>query len=169
MTHQHHQVPAPAVPRAAVAVWLCPACAGSGRAGDGARCYDCAGTCFALTEPDGCWGADKTRAPRPPALAPRACRDCAFRPGSPEHETGDHDSGRITADRPFWCHHGLLANDTGYHPAANLTDGTPLGALLCRGWWDAFHEPGGPYLLDPYREPAPRADPAPAWVSDALH
>lgn len=70
------------------------------------------------------------RVPDPPGVMRSPCRDCAFRPGSPE-------SGKPPPlDRPFYCHKGMPVVAGRYAPVA-WSGGVPLGALVCAGWWAA--------------------------------
>ncbi len=144
--------------RCDVTPWLCPLCDGTGRSTeDGGRCYMCAGSCLVGDEQLGGWDrATITPAPRPPAVMPSPCIDCAYRPGSPED---DPAAGRPdTATTPFFCHHGMHRVDgpggAGYVPAASTVGGLPLGYMVCAGWWTSvvlgqaapdrpFRDPGG--------------------------
>lgn len=41
----------------------------------------------------------------------------------------------LDPNKPFWCHKGMPLIEGHYTPIAWYGD-MPLGALLCRGWWD---------------------------------
>lgn len=148
--------------RVVVDRWICPWCSGAGRyrdgpaqpAGTGERCYDCAGTGLTSTRPSpDAWAPEEILcSPRPPALMKSPCNDCAFRPDSPETESGDHTAGRISPDIPFWCHKGMHnAAGERWVPTAWVGD-IPLGAMLCRGWWDV-HVEDLPGPTEPCRGP----------------
>ncbi|MFB7906628.1 hypothetical protein ACFC1T_09395 [Kitasatospora sp. NPDC056076] len=74
--------------------------------------------------------------PRPKAVMPGRCGDCATRFGSPEEEGGDPACRDLT--RPFFCHWGggFREVEGRYVPVAQMPDGTPVGALVCAGWWN---------------------------------
>lgn len=112
--------------------WVCPLCEGTGQWSDGDRCAECTGRGLLADKPDPeTWeGYTIRRAPRPPAVAPAKCRDCAFRPGSPEAEAPP------PLDRPFYCHHGTQPTAYGYS-APIMFDGAPIGERVCAGWWEA--------------------------------
>jgi hypothetical protein len=73
---------------------------------------------------------------------PAPFADCALRPGSPEEDEPP------PLERPFYCHHGLPVIGGAYAPTA-WADGKPLGALVCRGWWNAAT--GQELPAEPYR------------------
>jgi hypothetical protein len=113
-----------------------------------------------------CWEPIYDRPQQPPDEAaegeaqPRPCRDCAYRPGSPERSGAEHVTGDqglldslVVNGRPFYCHAGmrrvlaLVHGPTGvrvergpdaYDPATGTdrrvyqADGQP--ALVCGGW-----------------------------------
>lgn len=143
------------LPKALVYRWLCPLCdpggpledaVGLGQHPDGSPCPHCYGT--GLTNDVGGFEGDARPAPIPPAVMKAPCVDCAFRPGSPERESGM----RQGTETPFFCHHGLVRIGDGYAAPA-LAAGMPLGAMVCRGWYDValgaepptteFRDPGG--------------------------
>ena len=130
--------------------YVCPHCDGTGRWAEDERCMNCAG--YGLTDEDGVRGwepSEVTRAPVPPAVMRNPCVDCAYRPGSPESETGVAPG----PTQPFYCHHGLHRVGDGYVASAVLDNGLPLGAMVCAGWWALatgrslpereFRDPGG--------------------------
>lgn len=129
--------PAPP-PGLQVLPWICPCCDGLGRWESGERCMECTGFGLVEKKPDPAWGPKIRRAPRPPAVAPKMCRDCAFRRGSPEMENA---GTQLPLDRPFFCHHGCQPTKTGYTPALSF-DGMPLGERVCAGWWWAVTDDG---------------------------
>lgn len=46
----------------------------------------------------------------PEVVRPRACGDCAYRPGSPERRANDGDlPDGFNPNRPFYCHDGMSA------------------------------------------------------------
>lgn len=114
--------------------WQCPLCEGQGRWGSGERCMECHGRGAITREEADVWrqteGVTLTPTPVPPGVMRAPCADCAFRPGAPEEDE------RPPMDRPFYCHHGMPIVDGAYAPVA-WADAKPLGALVCRGWWDA--------------------------------
>jgi len=135
-------------PKAVVNRWMCPWCQGPNAVFvDGEPCMHCHGE--HVTNDVGGWDeADLTPAPRPPAVMRNPCVDCAYRPGSPEQDSGAAPG----PDTPFYCHHGLVREGDGYITTATV--GTlPLGAMVCAGWWAlatgeplpaaAFRDPGG--------------------------
>jgi hypothetical protein len=161
----HDAVP---VPKVVIYRWLCPWCdpqgpfnaGGSvGRMPDGGKCLDCLGrgvlTTDQIKDPSVFEPGELREVPRPPAVMRTPCTDCAYRPGSPEDDTHPDMSGvavRPDADRPFFCHHGMVRVGDGYESPAYV--GTlPLGAMVCAGWWSmatggglpvkAFRDPGG--------------------------
>ncbi|MEU6340249.1 hypothetical protein ABZ883_04770 [Streptomyces sp. NPDC046977] len=132
--------------------YVCPWCEEGDMGPDQGRCLHCAGA--GLTNDISGWEAEEvTPAPRPPGVMPRACIDCAFRPGSPELEglaPGPVDDG------PFYCHQGLRTGFDGeyrpvatYRPAGAEKD-LPVGAMVCAGWWAA--QTGAPAPAEPFRE-----------------
>ncbi|KGI79317.1 hypothetical protein IL38_23695 [Actinopolyspora erythraea] len=126
--------------------WHCPVC-DLGDEGVDSRCLHCHGTGF--TNDITGFKAEARRAPRPPAVRPRPCVDCAFRKGSLEREH-DADFDRVrTTERPFFCHQGMPMVNGAYQPTAYL-DEFPLGAMVCRGWWDWATT--GALPSAPYRE-----------------
>jgi hypothetical protein len=152
-----------------VARYRCPWCAGTGSWTSGERCLECAGS--GQTD-ERTAGVDLSREydgqslddvptvqpaalPRPPGVMLAPCRDCAFRPGSPE-ALGEVPLEQL--DQPFHCHHGLLRIDTPEGGAGYMApvywNGAPVGAFVCAGWWAArvwgkplprvaFTDPGG--------------------------
>jgi hypothetical protein len=151
-----------ALPPPTFDLWRCPLCRGSGRWADGEGCHECYGRGLVADEPNPqvwCGDGEHVRAPLPPALMPAPCGDCAFRSGSPELEYGgtaeDGAPARIDAARPFYCHHGLHQAGGEYVPSASW-QGAPLGAMLCRGWWNHYVEQAPPPAR-PYREPKEKA------------
>lgn len=134
--------------KALVYRYICPYCEGTGKWTEGEKCMNCHG--YGLTnDAIGFEPAELVEAPRPPAAMTRPCADCAYRPGSPEQ-----DSGQLPGpDVPFFCHHGLWRIGDGYVSTALLDDRLPLGAMLCAGWWALatgkplpardFRDPGG--------------------------
>jgi hypothetical protein len=85
------------------------------------------------------------RADNLPDKPHQLCRDCAFRPGSPERANGQLD--RIVADLhaamaaeqrfvPFFCHQDMRIGPGGeYIPVKRHgKTGEPIGHLPCRGW-----------------------------------
>lgn len=122
-----------------------------------------------------CWVSEfepKEQAPPRPAplqVATECCRDCAYRPGSPErsgregHHT-EEDLDDLPLSGVFACHQGMRRRVRRRHPdgrveqladdyaplmhdgVAYLADGRP--ALLCAGWaarvraqgWDPVEE-----------------------------
>lgn len=144
-----------------VARWHCPFCDPRGPLADtippgtlvgywasGERCMHCVGTGY-TNDQAGFDEHELNEATIPPAVMRRPCVDCAYRPGSPEHNTGilpGPDAG------PFYCHHGLRRSGDSYVSPAML--GTrPIGAMVCAGWYaqalgkplpaEAFRDPGG--------------------------
>lgn len=125
-----------------------PYCDGTGRWPDGSTCLDCNGYGL-VNEAPGYTEAELTPAPRPPAVMTRPCADCAYRPGSPEQDTGVLPG----PDVPFFCHHGLRRVADGYVSTALLDGRLPFGAMVCAGWWALatgaalpereFRDPGG--------------------------
>lgn len=140
-----------AKPQVRIYPWVCPYCDGGGRV-DGEQCLECAG--FGLTDDPGDGTVARRPAPTPPAVMKRPCSDCAMRPGSPEEDTPP------PLDTPFFCHHGMHRIGDGYESPAYV-GGLPLGAMVCRGWWDAVTT--GMTPTRPFRDPggANRADDAP--------
>lgn len=162
--------PGPAIRDAKVSInrYRCPWCLGYGEWTSGERCYACSGS---GTTDDPADGVDlrndygegveppTTKAvplPRPPAVMRSPCVDCAYRPGSPEQESGM--TLPKAGEMPFMCHHGLerLDHEDGsasYLPAMTV-QGFPLGAFVCASWWalattgelpaaSEFRDPGG--------------------------
>lgn len=128
--------------------YVCPSCDGTGRWAEGETCMQCHG--YGLTDNVRGWEEGEiTPAPTPPAVMRNPCVDCAYRPGSPE----EGSPSRPGPTQPFFCHHGLHRVGDGYVATAMLDDGTPLGAMVCAGWWamatgrplpeKAFRDPGG--------------------------
>jgi hypothetical protein len=144
-------------PRVYLAPFLCPICKGAGYL-DGARCDDCLG--YGIFDGDGWDPADLELGPLPPALMRQPCVDCAFRPGSPEREdeAASYGEGIGTVGPspkvPFFCHHGMHRVDApggvGYESPA-YAGSMPIGAFLCRGWWDTVT--GAPPPAKPFRDP----------------
>jgi hypothetical protein len=152
-------------PRVVVYTHFCPYCDPDGliapggtlgRAGDGGRCYACAGRGMMHADDLGDLSAyepgELRELPRPPAVMRSPCVDCAYRPGSPEDPDNDPGVVRPDASAPFYCHHGMVRIDDGYEATAYV--GTlPLGGMVCAGWWAlatgrplpdrAFRDPGG--------------------------
>jgi hypothetical protein len=143
-----------AKPRVRIYRWICPTCDGEGRP-DGERCLDCAG--FGLTDDPGDGTMPRRPAPVPPAVMKRPCSDCAMRPGSPEQEAEHPPS----LDAPFFCHHGMHRLAGGVYEAPAYIGELPLGAMVCRGWWDMAVGQDGPER--PFRDPggADRPEDAP--------
>lgn len=134
--------------RAEVFRWMCPWCqTPDAPFGDGERCLHCHGN--KVTNDVSGWDENELApAPRPPAVMRNPCVDCAYRPGSPEQNSGIAPG----PETPFYCHHGLIRDGDGYITTATV--GTlPLGAMVCAGWWALangkplpdkdFHDPGG--------------------------
>jgi hypothetical protein len=137
-------------PTVTILRWICPVCDGDGTWSDG-RCMHCAGN--GLTNDVAGWDESELKpAPRPPALMTRPCADCAYRPGSPEQESG---SVKLPTDEPFYCHHAMPLIRGTYVPTATIGE-LPLGAMLCAGWW--AQATGQPAPDKPYREPADRPE-----------
>jgi hypothetical protein len=132
---------AAAKPRVRIYLWICPFCDGEGRV-DGDRCLDCHG--FGLTDDPGDGTVERKPAPVPPAVMKRPCTDCAMRPGSPEADAPP------TLTQPFFCHHGMHRVGDSYESPAYVGD-LPLGAMVCRGWWDLATGQAGPQR--PFRDP----------------
>lgn len=129
--------------------WVCPVCKGIPD-GDGiSGCRHCHGA--ALTNDVEGWPADElTPAPRPPALMPSPCGDCAYRRGSPESECGTVKLPGTEENRgPFFCHVGLPKGRSGYTSTAWVGE-LPLGAWLCAGWYAKVTGEQAP--TRPYRE-----------------
>lgn len=126
--------------------WVCPSCDGQGVWPDALRCEMCQGRGAVDDETLGDWDrSELKRTPAPPGVMKAACRDCAFRPGSPE----DQGEGNAPAAvQPFFCHHGMPVVNGEYSPTAWF-GGRPLGALVCAGWWAAHT--GQPLPDEPYR------------------
>lgn len=153
--------------------WICPLCQGAGR-DDGGRCHQCVGRGM-LTADDvqdvaaweAAWGDELKPAPLPPALMRSPCVDCAFRTGSPEQQLAHDHSGAppVSPADPFFCHHGMHRVGDGYESPAYAA-GIPLGAMICRGWWNQYTGTG-PAPDRPFRDPggAQRPDTAPALPS----
>jgi len=58
------------------------------------------------------------------------------RAGSPEQQE-DYELTRVLdADSTCFCHAGLPVVAGRYTPALELTNGVPIGALVCAGWFD---------------------------------
>lgn len=135
--------------------WLCPLCGGSGRWESGERCMQCTGYGLAGDDVWREWsgvdvdGAPMRPAPVPPAVMRSPCRDCAFRPHSPEQES-QQVAVVVTGGEPFYCHHGLHHTGSGYSPPA-VEGPRPVGAMVCAGWWAAAQ--GHPYPQGQYRDP----------------
>ncbi|GAA3722757.1 hypothetical protein GCM10022224_104460 [Nonomuraea antimicrobica] len=142
----------PEVPPSGVGVvilpWQCPLCEGEGRWGDGSACVLCDGRGAITAEAAADWlkgepeVSELKRSPVPPGVMRKPCGDCALRPGSPEEDEPP------SPERPFYCHFGMRVVNGSYAPAAWF-DGRPLGALVCRGWWNAVT--GLAWLAEPYR------------------
>lgn len=133
--------------RAAMAVraltWECPLCEATGEAGDGGRCYQCAGDGYVGDLGAAGW-ENARRAPRPPGVRRTACHDCAFRPQSQE----DEDGVSLPDDNtPFFCHQGT-PNVRGRYRPLLWGGGLPIGSTVCAGWWDQVIC-GGPKQLAP--------------------
>ncbi|MDQ8706217.1 hypothetical protein RCO28_27655 [Streptomyces sp. LHD-70] len=111
-----------------LARYVCPVCEGDPRPSD---CLWCArqGT----TDDIRGFEDQAGPLPRPPAVMPKPCRDCAFRPDSPEDEA-DQLQAIKTRDRVFHCHAGMEIIDGDYTPVATL-NGIPVGYQVCAGWW----------------------------------
>lgn len=130
----------------AILPWVCPSCDGGGNWDDGLPCEMCKGRGAVDDETLGVWDrSELKRTPTPPGVMKGACRDCAFRPGSPEDQ--GVSTPAVTAE-PFSCHHGMPVVDGDYSPTAWF-NGRPLGALVCAGWWAA--QTGQPLPAEPYR------------------
>ncbi|MFJ4680580.1 hypothetical protein [Kitasatospora sp. NPDC088783] len=132
--------------RVYAARYICPVC--EGRPSE-VGCLHCHGQ--GITSDVGGWDPEElTELPRPAGVMKSACGDCAAREGSPEDESGD--TNRFDPTRPFHCHWAGMVEIEGRHvPIAQMPDGTPVGALVCAGWWDRLTGQDRP--LASYREP----------------
>lgn len=133
--------------KAVIYQWICPWCHGPDAPFANERCLHCHGS--KVTNDIGGWDkTDLVPAPRPPAVMRNPCVDCAYRPGSPEQDSGIAPG----PETPFYCHHGLIRDGDGYITTATV-GALPLGAMVCAGWWalatgdplpeKAFRDPGG--------------------------
>lgn len=150
--HAHGKAAARTFPQTEIYLYLCPWCKGGEDPDDSpVGCRHCGGR--NLTNDVAGWEPHElTRAPLPPALMPAACGSCAFRRGSPEEQSADFGSIKLPGfDQAFFCHRGMIGdNDRGYSSVAWVGE-LPLGAYLCRGWWDqAIEGNDAPEL--PYRD-----------------
>lgn len=68
------------------------------------------------------------------------CEDCAFRKGSPEHESGELQRIMDQAE-PFHCHRGMPLDMRGGKPGAYVPRrndrGVPAAYPVCMGWLNA--------------------------------
>lgn len=114
-----------------------PCCWGSVDAPDGCTCWE---PVYDLDQQPDAPGPRRTRDVR--------CEDCAYRPGSPEHGTGELPGPK---SRPFYCHQGMRRVAAFRHPdgrelpagpgdyAPPVRDGLPrkadgTPADRCAGW-----------------------------------
>lgn len=132
-----------------MARFLCPVCEGRPSEFDCPHCHR-----QGITSDVAGWEPHEVvELPRPPGVMKTPCGDCATRTGSPEDENGDGACFDLT--KPFHCHWGGMVRIEGrYVPIAQTADGTPVGALVCAGWWD--HLTGQDRPREPYREPGRR-------------
>ncbi|WP_433382761.1 hypothetical protein [Streptosporangium sp. CA-115845] len=122
---------APARVGVVILAWICPSCDGAGLWDDRLPCEMCSGRGAVDDDTLGEWDRAEVRpAPIPPAVMRKPCADCAYRPGAPEADE------LPPTDAPFFCHHGMPVVNGAYAPTA-WADGRPLGAMVCRGWWEA--------------------------------
>lgn len=139
--------------------WVCPWCKGGTDPDSQAPtgCFHCAGQL--VTNDVGGWDVTElTPAPLPAALMPAPCGDCAYRPGSPEQECAGSVKlpGAGGNPGPFFCHLGMMGdNEKGYTASAWVGE-LPLGAMLCRGWWDKLAGEAAP--ARPYRDRHAKTD-----------
>lgn len=126
--------PPPVTPR--MWRWVCPACSGGGYLAD-EPCWRC-GT-VGLTNDVAGWPAAQLRpVPLPPAVMPRVCAGCTFRP--------DGDTCR-----PHWCGSGVWRRPDGTPEPGAYLDGMPLGLMVCHRWWTH----AAAMALPPSAEPVP--------------
>ncbi len=133
--------------------YRCPFCTEGDMGPSTGRCLHCAGSGL-TNDIEHVPKEMVVEAPVPPGVMRQPCRDCAFRPGSPELE----DGGKcFPDDGPFWCHHGTARGYGGanvplgsWRPPGHTRD-IPLGELICAGWW--AQQTGRPLPTEPFRDP----------------
>lgn len=114
--------------------FVCPLCDGKPSGSGG--CHLCSGYGLVSEEEAAGWSrAELREVPDPPGVRKNPCPGCAARCGSPEQQRDYELAGVLDRDRPFWCHKGMPVVEGKYRPVAWFGD-EPLGAEICRGWWD---------------------------------
>lgn len=124
---------------------------------DGVPC--CAASAMLGPERCTCWENVHNTEQAPPRFdvpietRDRLCRDCAFRPGSPERTSADaadcdaDDLAVIVADatQSFWCHDGLRSIVALQHPGGMRIAHDPVDGVV---GYDPLIVDGVPYRAD---------------------